>query len=342
MLAMGYILKLLPRVLGYNMHRCFKQPVMRPFNLTVSVTGRCNSRCKTCNVWKNKPETELSMDQWSTTLKSVGKSPVWISVSGGEPFLREDFSDIIKLIAMHNKPDILTIATNGLLTKKITEDVKKILSFYRGELIINISIDAVGANHDSIRGVKCYEKAINTFRELRKLDKLNLGIHTVISKYNLKYIEELSRAVKRLRPDSFIFQIAENREELKNMEKDIVPGNDEYVRSLGILQKSPWNASGVSRITKRLRNQYYDLTKNNKAPPCFAGLASAHINYDGSLWACCVKCECMGNLLDNSFEELWKGKKAKEIRSRIKKERCSCKMANAYYSNMICDPLCVF
>lgn len=342
MLAMGYVSKLAPRVIGYNMFRYFKQPIMHPFNLTISVTGRCNSRCKTCNVWKHKPKRELSTDEWSAVLESVGRSPVWISVSGGEPFLREDLADIIKLVSVHNRPDIITIATNGILTKKIIEDAKKILSFYRGELIINISIDAVGARHDEIRGVKCYEQVIKTFMELREFDRLNLGIHTVISKYNIDDIKELSRMVEKLSPDSFICQIAENRKELRNMDMDIIPEHEEYVKTLELLQKRSWEASGVSRITKRLRSRYYELTKNNRALPCFAGLASAHINYDGSLWACCVKCKSMGNLPDSSFEKLWKGKKAGEIRARIKKERCSCNMANAYYSNMICDPLCVF
>ncbi len=32
-------------------------PHLLPFNLTVSLTSRCNSRCATCNIWKTDPQS---------------------------------------------------------------------------------------------------------------------------------------------------------------------------------------------------------------------------------------------------------------------------------------------
>ncbi|MCP4534768.1 MAG: radical SAM protein, partial [Delftia sp.] len=65
-------------------------------NLTLSLTYRCNSRCATCNVWKREAD-ELTLDEWERVLRSLGHTPYWITVSGGEPLLRPDAVEIIRL-----------------------------------------------------------------------------------------------------------------------------------------------------------------------------------------------------------------------------------------------------
>jgi len=317
----------------------------KPFNLTISVTGRCNSRCKTCNIWKNKT-ADLSVAHWKKILKSVGDTPMWITISGGEPFIREDFVDIVKLIVVYNKPKFITIATNGIKTDKIENDVRKILKFFKGKLIVNISIDGVGQDHDKLRGIKCHKNLIRTIKQLKQTD-ITIGLHTVFSKFNIHNYKEIHSFVKTLHPDSFICQIAENRVELSNIGEEIKPNLPEYIKAVKYIRDNPIAHNNVSKIIRSLRERYYKLSirsmKNGVAPVrCRAGTASAHINYNGDLWACCVKCENMGNLVEQRFDDIWKGKKARAIRKRIKDEKCFCTMANACYSNIMCDPLCAF
>ena len=57
------MLSLLPRLPAYMAFRRYGNPKPFPFNLVVSVTYRCNSRCKTCNVWRRSAE-ELTTDEW--------------------------------------------------------------------------------------------------------------------------------------------------------------------------------------------------------------------------------------------------------------------------------------
>ena len=42
-----------------------------PVNITVSVSYRCNSRCKTCNVWL-LPNDDLTLDEWDRVFESLG------------------------------------------------------------------------------------------------------------------------------------------------------------------------------------------------------------------------------------------------------------------------------
>jgi len=338
----GVFLKLVPRIAAGNSARYFGKPLTRPFNLTLSVTGRCNSKCRTCNIWKEKPEKELSTWEWSKILESIGRAPVWMTISGGEPFLRQDLPELMKIIAELNQPDIVTIATNGIMTEKIKSDIQDIMSFYKGQLVVNLSVDHVAEKHNDLRGVNCFDKVMDTFHALKTFHGLNVGIHTVISRYNAGDIEDIIQWVEELNPDSFVCQLAENRGELQNMGMDVAPRRNELEKVLGMLQKRRRKSLGVPRIAENLRNKYYGYLKKGRSMPCFAGIASAHVNHEGYLWACCVRCESIGNLLEKDFKELWTGEKAREIRARIKREKCSCAMANAFYSNVMCDPLCAF
>jgi len=211
------LLKLITKATGSNISRLVNKPLVSPFNLTISVTGKCNSKCRTCKIWEKQKVNDLNLDQWNKILTSVGNSPIWITISGGEPFIRPDITGIIKIIAKKNKPKIITIATNGIHSEKIYRDVKQILSFYHGLLVINISVDGIGRKHDEIRGVKCHSKVTKTIK-LLKTTRATVGVHTVISKYNINDLKDIRTYVKKLSPDSYICQIVENRKELGNME----------------------------------------------------------------------------------------------------------------------------
>jgi len=121
--------KLISKLPLYWCFRTLGRPVLLPFNYTISITYRCNSRCKTCYIWKIQHkipvEMELTLDEWEKVLKSLGESPYWITISGGEPFLHGGLVEIIKIIDKYNSPKIINIPTNGLLYKMIPQKVKE-------------------------------------------------------------------------------------------------------------------------------------------------------------------------------------------------------------------------
>ena len=100
--------------------------------LTFSVTNRCNSRCKTCNIWQVYPnhwqvaEDELTLDEIGKIFSSM--PPVYFfNLSGGEPFLRDDLPEIVDLAVEHLKPAIIHAPTNAIMTKRILQQTRKIL-----------------------------------------------------------------------------------------------------------------------------------------------------------------------------------------------------------------------
>lgn len=90
------------------------------------VTERCNLDCEFCyNVWLEKEtpvHRELSLNEIEKVLCNISKAPgaTGVTVTGGEPLLRSDVPEIVKLIKKSGLK--VALATNGtLLTKDIIE-----------------------------------------------------------------------------------------------------------------------------------------------------------------------------------------------------------------------------
>jgi MoaA/NifB/PqqE/SkfB family radical SAM enzyme len=343
------MLELLPKILLYKMNRQFGFPKIMPMNFTVSALYRCNSRCKTCNIWKKKCR-ELGISEYKKIFKKIGKAPYWITISGGEPFLRKDLVDLCKTIYKYSKPAIINIPTNGLLTSSIVSRVKSIATHCKkSQIIINLSIDGVGDQHDKIRQIPGnYKKVINTFNRLKKLDlpNLSIGIHTVISKFNVKEFSSIANSLMELKPDSYITEIAEERNELATMHMDITPDVLSYRSVIDFLIHRIKNGKfkGMNKITQGFRIEYYNLVKKilrdkKQVIPCYSGIASAQISPDGEIWSCCIKAKSLGNLRDHdyNFKRIWFSRKADEERRSIKDKECYCPLANASYTNMLMD-----
>jgi MoaA/NifB/PqqE/SkfB family radical SAM enzyme len=234
------MIRLIPKIPAYQMFRHFGFPKLLPLNLTVSLTYRCNSRCKTCNIYQKKV-SEFTLAEFEKTFKSIGTIPFWLTMSGGEPFLRKDIVEICKSAYENCRPKIINIPTNGILCDVILDKVDQITqnSPY-AEIIVNLSIDEIGEKHDGIRNVKRnFEKVSETFNRLKKLSSPNLtvGIHSVISKYNVKNFQKVYEELNRLNPDSYITEIAEERVELGTIGQKISPSLEDYCKAVDFLSK---------------------------------------------------------------------------------------------------------
>ena len=331
---------------GYVTGRVFSLPI----NITVSVSYRCNSRCKTCNVWL-LPNDDLVLDEWDRVYESLGKAPYWFTFSGGEPTLRHDLPEMVASAYRHCEPGIINIPTNGIQDKIIPGRIEQVLQAApKSEVIINLSLDGVGEKHNEIRGVRNnWTRAMSTWGQLKQLKRqyknLTLGVHTVISNFNVDSFYELCEYVQReLKPDSYITEIAEERVELDTVGLGITPTAERYTVAIDTLLESMRDKklSGVAEVTQAFRRQYYDIVKRTlreqrQVIPCMAGVASAQIAPNGDVWTCCVRAQSMGNLREHNYDfgTVWRTGKADELRRSIKAGECFCPLANAAYTNML-------
>ena len=355
-------LNLIPCVVSYKFHRALGKLKTMPINVTISVTNMCNSRCKTCFIWRlyqDHPElrsTEFKTEEFEKTFENLGKQIFYVVITGGEPYLRQDLPRICEALCDHSDPAIMVIPTNGLLPSTIENKTKDILQRCPNTTLkINLSLDGIGDEHDEVRGVVGnFEKLLETYELLKKLktefSRLQIGIHTVISKFNVYKFLSLLDYVKQLNPDSYITEVAERRTELFNINKDIAPNPYHYSKFINELsrriRKGLRRTQSVSKVTQALRLTYYqiaaqELRERRQIIPCYAGYASCQITPYGDVWPCCVLGyeKSMGNLRekDYDFRRIWHSKRADEVRSFIKSGKCACPLANAHYTNILCN-----
>ncbi|HID62486.1 MAG TPA: radical SAM protein [Anaerolineae bacterium] len=342
------MIQVLARVPLYQLGRKLGWPQMLPLNLTITPSPRCNSRCVTCNIWKKQAD-ELRLEEWDKIFRGLGRVPCWVTISGGEPFLNRELVALCRSLYEHCCPGIINIPTNGLLHTTIPDAVEAIArSCPRSRIIINLSLDGVGDQHDRIRGVpgnlKKFEKSYRALKRLR-CPNLSVGIHSVISTFNVDDIASLYDYAFSLEPDSYITEIAEERVELDTVGLEITPSLEQYSKAIELLldRVAQQQFRGISKVTQAFRVEYYRLVKailarQTQVIPCYAGWISAQIYADGQVWPCCVRADNLGNLRDvgYDFRQIWFSEKAQRVRQSIKNKECHCPLANASYTNMLC------
>ncbi len=349
------MLELLTQVPRYWLFRSFGWPKVMPLNVAVSIISTCNSRCLTCNIWAEHTPGEgadFTLEEFDKVFRSLGRRPVWFTVSGGEPFMRKDIVDICKSLYDNCRPAQINIPTNSLVWRPIAERVAAIADYCRdSELVINLSLDGVGEKHDEVRGIKGnFDKVMLVYRQLRELNRPNLtiGVHSVISKFNIDHFPELHEFVStQMRPDSYISEIAEERVELSTIGTGITPTGEAYARAIDMMTRASELEShaGQSKVIQAFRRKYYQLVKrmlesNTQMVPCHAGWASAHIAPNGDIWTCAVRAEPIANLRDHDFDfkKIWFSDLARPIRRSIRHKECACPLANAAYTSMLMHP----
>jgi len=364
--AKDYLTYFFPKTFKYQGSRLGLLSPGNPITLTYSITAACQSKCKTCNIgikYQHDPkrkERDLNLQEIEKIFQTLGHI-YFFNISGGEPFLRGDLPEIIRLACKYLQPRIIHIPTNAIGSDRIRDLTVKCLEIIekydpKVPFTVKPSIDGVGSIHDEIRGVKGnfkrLEKTISYLKEIEQdHENFHLELGTVISNFNVKHLAEIEDYVHSLGVQSYRNEIAEQRTEFFNLEDPITPDAETYERLVrGFAEKIRKNIGKkrkLTKITESLRLVYYDLVirilrENRQVIPCFAGISNVHINFDGEVWPCCVLgySQPLGSLRAEGydFQKIWHSQQAASVRKYIKDGNCACPLANQAYSNILCSP----
>lgn len=325
-----------------------------PLNLIFFVTSRCNAKCRHCFYWQkiNTVKDELNLSEIEKIAKSA-PNLLTVTLTGGEPFLRDDLVEIANIFSKFTKIANIQIPTNGILTDHIFETTKNILEVCRKDIrvAVGISIDNLREKHNKIRQVDgCFEKAVKTIKKLKKLERefsnFRLGSIITITKDNQ---EEIGKIVNFLENDLGIDNVGVNiiRSEVKDMslkELDIKYYNNIMLKLRNdFLEKADKkNLSWIERILSS--RQYYGsqilsriYSEKKYITPCYAGSLLAILKENGDVYPCEMLNDKMGNIRDSDFnlKKLWFSEKSDEVRKKIKKSKCFCTFECAMTSNTL-------
>jgi MoaA/NifB/PqqE/SkfB family radical SAM enzyme len=307
--------------------------------LVFHVTSKCNAKCKHCFNWKNvdnkeRKKEELSLSEIEKISKKLGML-YFLTLSGGEPTIRNDLSQIVKIFARNNKPVFITIPTNGYETKKITKMFRKILNQNPGiHFRISVSIDDIGNNHDKIRKVPgMFENVLETIKILKtfKKDFKNFTLFTamVFSRYNQDNFKDILDFTGKIGLDSngFVFIRGSPRDNLSDKISLIKAKKVlDYFKNSIKFKSHPFSIVLRSMHVLSLSRVYSILLTKKRNFKCYATKKSILVDDVGDVWPCEYLNKKIGNLRDEDYDihKILKNRNIKEIRGIIAKNKCTC------------------
>jgi MoaA/NifB/PqqE/SkfB family radical SAM enzyme len=296
------------------------------------VTSRCNAFCQTCfyHAELNRPG-DLTFEQLEKVSQTMPKiTDLWLS--GGEPTLRRDVTEVIDTFIRNNNVRRIIIPTNGLIKGRVYEIVDRALGLHPTleELYLNIALDGYGETHDRIRGVPGnWQKTLDCIRALYPLkekysDRFRLNVNTVVCAANYKEVEKLANYLwENFRLDGHYFNIVRGEtlvgEEIKRVPAEILPAMYARVSALtkrygdrmfagdDASKRFVKNIAYVGTITTHYRTQHENFGQPTAWPfPCTAGETTAVIDYNGDVRACELR-EKFATLSDYDYDfgALW-------------------------------------
>ena len=278
------------------------------------VTYRCNAKCYMCHTWKHpsKKDEEFSPD----LVNKIPDGLKFINITGGEPLLRDDFDQIIQIALTKTKR--LVISTNGYFTKKIIKLAKK----YDNQIGIRISIEGLPAANDELRGIKNgFDHGLRTLVTLHDMGLKDIGFGITVSDRNARDMIELYRLAESMNLEfatavthnSFYFHKDDNA----FMETEMIASEFEKIAKKLLQSNKP----------KNWFRAYFNMGLANKVRggkrplPCEVGTDVFFLDPYGNILPCNGSDQpmTMGNLNEQSFDEIWNSPKADEVRRQVKR-----------------------
>jgi len=341
-----------PRLL----RRVVDRPGSGPVYLIHFVTQRCNLRCSHCflDATAGGP-VELDAAAVATLAPTLGPDLYAVMLTGGEPLLRADLSDIVDAYMCLTPARCVRISTNGLLGDEAVALAESILSRHPKRVLgFTVSIDGPEAVHDAIRGRRgALRTALATCDRLRRLaagrDNLDLAVNITASRLNQDQLTDtLHWLGDRLPGVNTLFNVvrgrprraeagdldpARYRELFRAWRARLVSGGPGFGRLdvAGLI-------SAQNVVTRRV---ILGLLQGRGRPlPCRAGSLSGVLWPDGRVTACELRPLLMGRVQDHGMDlaRLWRSQEARAARRWVARSRCSCTHECFLICNILFNP----
>jgi radical SAM protein with 4Fe4S-binding SPASM domain len=280
---------------------------------SIIVTYRCPMRCKMCNIWANptKPSEEFAPE----LLEKLPRMHS-VNITGGEPFIREDIEEIVKILRKKTKR--IVFSTSGWFSDRIIALAKKY-----PDLGFRISIEGLSVKNDELRGRPGgFDKGLRTLLELRRMGVKDIGFGITVSNNNSGDMLDLYELNKNLKMEfatasfhnSFYFHKYDNQ--VTNVD-EVCANFDELIQRL-MKENNP----------KSWFRAFFNLGLINyvrggrRMLPCEAGSENFFLDPYGNILPCNGMEErcwfaAMGNLKEATFDEIWNSPQAAAVRDKV-------------------------
>jgi len=302
-----------------------------PF-LILFINSICNLTCEHCFYWQNlNQRDDLTFDEIAALSRDLG--PIEnLNLSGGEPFIRPDFAEIVRMFVTDNGVKQVYVPTNGYFTGKTEAALRSVLEERDLQLFAcEISLDGTQEYHNAFRGNdKSFQKAMETYDMLAELQREDprLRIHSIATATheNMDEVRRLTDYLYERCPAMDHHNLAIIRGDRKDPSLR-GPALAQY-RELYDYIRARWADREEGRFGAIIEPMLQwaktrAVEQQTQIVPCRAGVLSGVVYANGDVSACELH-EPIGNLRERSFREIWNSEEARRLRARIACKECWC------------------
>jgi MoaA/NifB/PqqE/SkfB family radical SAM enzyme len=282
-------------MLAVTMHK-----IMWP--LPIFITDRCNSKCQICHIWRKKPiDMDIEVIKNILNAKVVTKFTSFI-IAGGEPLLHPRFKEIM---ALFQGRDYLFLS-NGLLADEVIETVREF-----NVKKLGISLDGTPETYKKVRGVDGYSKVEKVVQELK--DEVSIYVNFVANPWNTR--NDLIHVIEFCKKYNVHLLLGY----YQNLPYFDTTQNAGHLWEFNDLLAD----STLLTIRHPFFSLYHEWVSGNLNIPCFSVLLRPLIRTNGDVDLCEGRESVIGNLYEQSLDEIWTSKKTRALqRQSFRCNRC--------------------
>jgi len=273
-----------------------------PTGVDIGTTNLCNAACIMCPHSKLKKMGTMDMNLYKKIIDNCAKLNIkTITLSFfGEPFLDKTIIEKIKY-AKQKGMNVGFYSNASLLNEELSKG------------IINARLDSITISFDGATK--------ETYEKIRKNLKFEITKKNVLGLINTK--KKLNK--KNPKVNLVLVELEENKREIKQFYK-YWKGK---VDGINIINMRNW----ANEIQKKGTKESFHFNKKISRKPCVLIWSKMVVDWNGDVVLCCDDWNhstVLGNLKNQTIEEIWKGEKLRKIReAHIKGEfykvpLCSC------------------
>ncbi len=301
--------------------------VPRPHAAHIILTYKCNLKCGGCPSWQVRDHNDLTAAEYRSLFRQLTSLDL-VKVLGGEPFVRRDIVEILSDVRDIIDPYVMQLTTNGMLTDRTIEALKKIA--WPG-LQLRISVDGLEPTHDEMRGVEgSWAKVTRTARavaELKEQYGFKFGINFAVTDQSLPEMDAMLEFANSVGADlipgvnvsPFLVGTRPPEEEQQR-----IIMLDKRTEALEAMTRTEVGTRGQLPGIDRLLGRWFTkstykqhLMEEVHQFPCRELKDLLYLLPNGNVVRCGMDHTAIGNVRDQSFDEIWFGTTIEPFRKKV-------------------------
>jgi len=270
-------------------------------DIWIHVTDKCNLKCPFC--YSNSGsfgEQKLDLENILNFLVQIPlEQRSSVLISGGEPFLYENLSELVKSLHKMEFQDI-TVISNGTVGEEVYREVIPYIH------TLQISVDGTNSDiHDLSRGEGSFHKMIKKFELAKNLDVNRLVISFTPTKFNIMDLPNIPKFALENRIDAIhitrllpVGRGAHNEESIAPTTSQLSESMTKFIENIKKVNTSIHYKREMDEffVDETEKSNYINVTMGtdvsskilfrHKRKGCSLGDGTISIGYDGFFYPC--------------------------------------------------------